>query len=161
MLIEQATADLAAFSAQDDVRNDRQLSQKTRDLKASLQEKASQWQVDHEKAGYQQLFAALAEPAVDVSQLPAVYRLVFNQQQERVLSRADLTLALEWAAGASSPQSEQARRQQVQMQLLTDKHNSGGSCSQNELLGRWLQFGAVTEAELPLLARVKQLYLPS
>ena len=161
VLIEQATADLAAFSAQDDVRNDRQLSQKTRDLKASLQEKASQWQVDHEKSAYQQLFAALAEPAVDVSQLPAVYRLVFNQQQERVLSRADLTLALEWAAGAASPQSEQTRRQQVQMQLLTDKHNSGGSCSQNELLGRWLQFGAVTEAELPLLARVKQLYLPS
>ena len=158
-VIEQASAELATFSAQDDVRNDRQLSQKSRDLKATLQEKASQWQVDHEKAAFIQLFDALAQPAVEASQLPAVYRLVFNQQQERVLSRADLTLALEWAAGATSPADEQARRQQVQMQLLTDKHNSGGSCSQNELLGRWLQFGAISEDEQPLLARVKQLYL--
>ncbi len=157
--IEQATADLAAFSAQDDVRNDRQLSQRTRDLRSSLQEKASQLQVDQEKSSYQQLFAALADPSVDAAQLPAVYRLVFNQQQERSLSRADLTLALEWAAGATSPLAEQPRRQQVQMQLLTDKHNAGGSCSQNELLGRWLQFGAVTETELPLLARVKRLYI--
>lgn len=158
-VIEQASSELATFSAQDDVRNDRQLSQKSRDLKATLQEKASQWQVDHEKAAFIQLFDALAQPAVEASQLPAVYRLVFNQQQERVLSRADLTLALEWAAGATSPADEQARRQQVQMQLLTDKHNSGGSCSQNELLGRWLQFGAISEDEQPLLARVKQLYL--
>jgi hypothetical protein len=157
--LEQTAANLSVFSAQDDVRNDRQLSQRSRELKASLLEMTGKWQVDHEKAAYQQLFTALQDPAVDGAKLPAVYRVVFNQQQERVLSRADLTLALEWSAGASSPASEQSRRQQVQMQLLTDKHNSGGACSQNELLGRWLQFGPVAELEQPLLARVKSLYL--
>jgi hypothetical protein len=158
--IEQSTADLAAFSALEDVRSDRQLTQKSRELKAKLAEKANVLQVEHEKSAFDQLFSALAEPNVNASALPAVYRLVFNQQQERQLSRADLTLALEWIAGVASPESEQARRQQVQMQLLTDKHNSGGSSSQNELLGRWLQYGPLSSDELPLLARVRSLYLP-
>jgi hypothetical protein len=71
-----------------------------------------------------------------------------------------LTLALEWAAGVASPEAEQTRRQQVQMLLLTDKHNSGESINQPQLLSRWLQFGAVAPAEQALLRRVRALYLP-
>lgn len=108
---------------------------------------------------WRQLFDLLAQPDVSVSDLPAIYRLVFNQQQESVLSRADLTLALEWAAGVASPASEQTRRQQVQMLLLTDKHNSGESITQPQLLSRWLQYGPVTAAEQDLLRRVRALYV--
>lgn len=109
---------------------------------------------------WRQLFDVLAQPDVTVTDLPAIYRLVFNQQQESVLSRADLTLALEWSAGVASPATEQVRRQQVQMLLLTDKHNSGESISQPQLLSRWLQFGPVSAAEQDLLRRVRALYLP-
>lgn len=109
---------------------------------------------------WRQLFDALALPAPTLADLPAIYRLVFNQQQEKLLSRADLTLALEWAAGVASPPAEAARRQQVQMLLLTDKHNSGESINQPQLLARWLQFGAVAPAEQGLLRRVRALYLP-
>lgn len=109
---------------------------------------------------WRQLFDALALPEPTLADLPAIYRLVFNQQQEKLLSRADLTLALEWAAGVPSPQAETARRQQVQMLLLTDKHNSGESINQPQLLSRWLQFGAVAPEEQALLRRVRALYLP-
>ncbi len=157
--IAQTLVSITEFGAQVDVRNDKQLSQSIRELKNSLQDKSAQLQVHHERSVFEQLFAALQDPMVDAAKLPAVYRLVFNQQQEQTLSRADLTLALEWSASVQSPAEEQSRRQQVQMQLLTDKHNSGGSCSQNELLGRWLQYGPITEAEQGLLQRVKRLYL--
>jgi hypothetical protein len=108
---------------------------------------------------WRQLFDVLAQPDVKVTDVPAIYRLVFNQQQESLLSRADLTLALEWSAGVASPSAEQARRQQVQMLLLTDKHNSGESITQSQLLARWLQYGPVSATEQDLLRRVRALYL--
>lgn len=101
---------------------------------------------------YQQLFAALAEPAV--------YRLLFNRQNDS-LSRADLTLAMEWAAGAASPAPEQQRRQQVQMLLLSEKLNQGEAVSLPQLLGRWLSHGPVTAEEQSLLQRVKHLFVPA
>ena len=68
---------------------------------------------------------------------------------------------LHWSAGQASPASETSRRQQVQMLLLTDKHNSGESINQEQLLARWLQFGAVSAEEQSLLQRVRALYLQS
>jgi hypothetical protein len=111
-----------------------------------------------ERGQYQQLFAALDHPNVQAADLPALYRLVFNQQQES-MSRADLTLAIEWAAGQPSPDALSADRQRVQMQLLSDKHNSGNNISQTQLLGRWLQHGPVNPEEAQYLARVRALYL--
>lgn len=113
-----------------------------------------------EQQAMQQLFDALQQPNPALTDLPAIYRLVFNQGKEKLLSRADLTLALEWAAGVSSPDAEHARRQQVQILLLTDKHSSGEAITQAHLFARWLQYGPVTAEEQPLLARVRALYLP-
>jgi len=142
------TADIAAL-----VQRKQQLLQQ---LDSQLQQLAGSALQDN----FRQLFDVLAQPEPALSDLPAIYRLVFNQQQEKLLSRSDLTLALEWAAGVASPQAEQTRRQQVQMLLLTDKHNSGETISQPQLLSRWLQFGAVAGDEQALLRRVRSLYLP-
>lgn len=128
-------------------------------LKQQVEQRLDALQQNAELDTYRQLFSTLEQHEPNLSDLPPIYRLVFNQQQEKTLSRADLTLALEWLAKVESPATEQGRRQQVQMQLLTDKHNSGEAVTQPQLLSRWLQYGAVAEAEKPLLARVKAIYL--
>lgn len=138
---------------------DEQQASSQKSLKQQLEQRLDALQQNAELDSYRQLFHALEQQEPNLSDLPPIYRLVFNQQQEKTLSRADLTLALEWLAKVESPVAEQGRRQQVQMQLLTDKHNSGEAVTQPQLLSRWLQFGAVAAAEKPLLARVKAIYL--
>ncbi|WP_306521840.1 DUF349 domain-containing protein, partial [Rheinheimera sp.] len=103
-------------------------------LKQRVEQNLAALQQNAELDSYRQLFSALEQPQPNLSDLPPIYRLVFNQQQEKTLSRADLTLALEWLAKLESPAAEQSRRQQVQMQLLTDKHNSGEAVTQPQLL---------------------------
>jgi len=110
-----------------------------------------------DKAGQQQqLFELLASPNPDVGQLPPAYRLVFGAGQEHALSRHQLTVAMELIAGLDSAPADQAMRQSVQMTLLSEKLNQGEDVTVAALFGRWLQYGAVDAAELPLLKRVQQ-----
>jgi hypothetical protein len=141
------------------VSEDKELLAKKRQLQQQTEQKIADVQAASVHSVYRQLFDALAANDPQPAELPPIYRLVFNQQQEKTLSRADLTLALEWSAGQASPGAESSRRQQVQMLLLTDKHNSGESINQEQLLARWLQFGPVTADETALLQRVRALYL--
>lgn len=142
------------------ISDDKELLAKKRQLQQQTEQKIDVVQAASANSVYRQLFDAIGQSEVQLADLPPIYRLVFNQQQEKSLSRADLTLALEWAAGQSSPEAEASRRQQVQMLLLTDKHNSGESISQEQLLARWLQFGPVTAEHQALLQRVRALYIP-
>ena len=140
------------------ISDDKELLAEKRQLQQQTEQKIDVLLSASANSVYRQLFDALALSEVQLADLPAIYRLVFNQQQEKTFNRADLTLALEWAAGQSSPANESARRQQVQMMLLTDKHNSGESINQEQLLARWLQFGPVTADQHALLQRVRSLY---
>lgn len=152
--LTQHLQNLTSFNVGDDdslYQRKQQLLQTTRQQLQTQAERGQQQQ-------YQQLFSALANPAVSAEQLPAVYRLMFNRQND-ALSRADLTLALEWAAGVASPPAEQSRRQQVQMLLLSEKLNNGEAVSVTQLLGRWLSHGPVTVAEQALLQRVEALFI--
>lgn len=169
VLADVSALDLTTFSESDlrtqlaqlnavDTGDDKILRQQQQQLRQQFAEQATALQKQAEVGHYQQLFSALASPDVQIADLPALYRLVFNQQQE-TMSRADLTLALEWAAGQPSPEALGGARQRVQMQLLSDKHNSGDNISQNQLLGRWLQHGPLKADEAGLLARVQALYL--
>jgi DNA repair protein SbcC/Rad50 len=141
------------------INEDKELLAQKRQLQQQTEQRLADLQTESAQAKYRQLLDALSLPEVQLSDVPPIYRLVFNQQQEKSLSRADLTLALEWAAGQPSPATELARRQQVQMLLLTDKHNSGESINQEQLLARWLQYGPVSQDEQALLQRVRGLYL--
>jgi len=138
--------------------DDKELQVKKRQLQQLAEQKILQAQSIAASSVYRQLFDALSRQEPQLAELPPIYRLVFNQRQEKTLSRSDLTLALEWAAGQASPATETGRRQQVQMMLLTDKHNSGESINQEQLLARWLQFGPVSAEEQELLQRVRALY---
>lgn len=152
--LQQSMQDLRAI----DTAKDAQLRAQKNQLLQAIEQRLQQLSTDEQQLEYRQLFAALAQADVTAEQLPALYRVVFNQQNE-ALSRADLTLALEWAAGVNSPAAEQDRRQQVQMQLLSDKLNQGEDVTVPQLLGRWLRHGALQSNESELLARVQALFL--
>ncbi|MDX3774248.1 DUF349 domain-containing protein [Chromatiaceae bacterium AAb-1] len=96
---------------------------------------------------------------VTAEQLPARYRDTFNQPQGQNLNRLQLTLALEIISGKNSPQQDSSARQQVQLLLLSDKHNQGEELTTAALFKRWLQFGPVAENEKPLLQRVTEVLL--
>ncbi|MDP2713407.1 DUF349 domain-containing protein [Rheinheimera sp.] len=132
--------------------------QAVRRLQDKLTQKQQQWQQQQQQREFALMFDLLAANDVSAEQLAAGYREYFNKQQEQQFSRAQLTLALELIADMPSPPGEQSARQQVQLLLLSDKHNQGSALDKHSLLKRWLQFGPVTEAELPLLARVKLLF---
>ena len=133
--------------------------QAVRRLQDKLQQKQQTWQQHQQQREFARMFDVLASADVSAEQIPAGYRECFNKQQEQQFNRAQLTLALELIADMPSPPAEQSARQQVQLLLLSDKHNQGSALDKHSLLKRWLQFGAVTQAELPLLARVKAIFV--
>lgn len=123
---------------------------------AAIEQRRSEKRIAAKASQQQQLFEVLASEQPDVSQLPPVYRLVFGAGQEQALTRQQLTVAMELVLGIESPVQEQALRQQVQMLLLSEKLNQGEAVTFAALFGRWLQYGAVSAAELPLLQRVQE-----
>jgi DNA repair protein SbcC/Rad50 len=129
-----------------------------RQLREQLRLKQQHWLQQQEQRELASLFEILADPDATAEQLPASYRDAFARQQEQQFSRQQLTLALEIICNVASPQSESTQRQQVQLLLLSDKHNQGNTLDKLSLLKRWLQFGALQQAELPLLARIKPLF---
>ena len=133
--------------------------QAVRQLNEQLQVKQQLWQQQQQHAEFSQMFELLADSQLSAEQLPAAYRDDFGKQQEQQFTREQLTLALELLANVPSPAAAQTARQQVQLMLLSDKHNQGIALDKHSLLKRWLQFGPLSAAELPLLARIKPLFV--
>ncbi|GGW58147.1 DUF349 domain-containing protein [Alishewanella tabrizica] len=103
------------------------------------------------------LFTALSTGELKAEQWPAAYRDALSIKAP-ALSRPELTLALELVSGKDSGLSNTAEKQQVQLALLTLKHNAGQQLSAEQLLHHWLAHGAVAEQEQPLLKRVVALF---
>ena len=124
-----------------------------------LQREYAELQQSQQQREFSQMFELLRSPELSAEQLPAGYREHFNAQQEQQFSRLQLTIALELVSDAPSPDTPGSERQQVQLMLLSDKHNQGTALDKHSLLQRWLQFGPLSQAELPLLARIKALFV--
>ncbi|MGI5309657.1 DUF349 domain-containing protein [Rheinheimera sp. WS51] len=122
--------------------------------------KLKQQQIEQrqQKAEFNAMFDLLSSSELVASDLPAPYSDSFNKQQEQQFSREELTLALEILADKPSPEEFKSQRQQVQLVLLSDKHNQGKSVGVEELLHRWLQFGQVKDNEQTLLTRIKAVF---
>ncbi len=114
-------------------------------------------QQQQQKADLQALFAALASGELQVEQWPAAYREALAISAP-ALSRPELTIALELISGKDSGQHTPAEKQQVQLALLSLKHNAGQQLTTEQLLQQWLAHGAVAEQEQPLLKRVAALF---
>lgn len=125
-------------------------------VEGQLQQRLQQLQHQQKHADLKALFQSLAQEDWRLDTVPAAYREAFNQPSP-ALSRPQLTVALELLSGKES-ESNAAEKQQVQLALLTLKHNSGQSLSTEHLLQQWLAHGAVAEQEQPLLKRVAALF---
>jgi len=134
-------------------------TQAVRQVERAIEQKLNQLTIHVEQQHLHSLFEQLESSEVTAEQLPADYRDAFAKGTAEPLSRQQLTLALEIVCEKPSPQVEQAQRQQVQLMLLSSKHNAGQLLDKQSLFKRWLSLGALKQAEQPLLARVKALFI--
>jgi len=131
------------------------LAQQKQQLLAEIQQKLQTLEQSAFNASYQQLFAALQQSDVTVEAIPARFRDDFAKGNESQLTRAQLTTAIELISGKDCTAADKA---QVQLQLLSDKHNSGTSLTVDALLKRWLSFGTVKAEEQGLVQRLKAVF---
>ncbi|GHG75017.1 hypothetical protein GCM10010919_28930 [Alishewanella longhuensis] len=122
-----------------------------------LEQRLQSIQQQQQRTDLQVLFSALATGELKAEQWPAAYREALAISTP-ALSRPELTLALELISGKDSGQSSSAEKQQVQLALLSLKHNAGQQLTLEQLLQQWLAHGAVAEQEQPLLKRVAALF---
>ncbi|HSG52579.1 MAG TPA: DUF349 domain-containing protein, partial [Rheinheimera sp.] len=134
-------------------------TQAVRQVERAIEQKLNQLTIHVAQEQLSTLFQQLTNPDLTAEQLPAEYRDVFTKDAAEPLSRQQLTLALEIVCEMPSPQAEQAQRQQVQLMLLSSKHNAGQLLDKQSLFKRWLSLGPLKQEEHPLLARVKALFI--
>ncbi|MFT2091282.1 DUF349 domain-containing protein [Paraglaciecola sp. 2405UD69-4] len=75
------------------------------------------------------------------------------------IDREKLTLKMEVLADKPSPDSEQAKRKQIQMELMAQKLQSGEHLELNTLLVDWIKGGELSLADKPLLERVERVFV--
>ena len=131
------------------------LLQQKQQLLTEIQQKLEALEQSAFNASYQQLFTALEQADVTADVIPVRFREDFAKGNELQLSRAQLTTAIELISGKDCVAADKA---QVQLQLLSDKHNSGTSLTVDALLKRWLSFGAVKAEEQGLIQRLKAVF---
>lgn len=126
-------------------------------LATELASKAVGMRQQKHKAELNQLFEALAAGQWRPELVPAGYRDAL-QGATPLLSRRELTVALELLTGQGATQVEPGEKQQVQLALLSMKHNGGQQVNAEQLLQHWLAHGPVAANEQPLLQRVAALF---
>ncbi|WP_372625093.1 DUF349 domain-containing protein [Arsukibacterium sp.] len=105
------------------------------------------------------LFTCMAVPDGSSDNWPQQFKPQAALAGALGLDRKGITQALEIISGQTGPESERAERQQVQLTLLTLKHNAGEVTDKNRLLQHWLAFGPLEQQELSLVPRVKALFI--
>lgn len=131
--------------------------QQYQQVSQQLEQQLQTIQQAQQRHDLQRLFNALAQGELKAEQWPAAYREALTIATP-ALSRPELTLALELISGKDSGQSSPAEKQQVQLALLSLKHNAGQQLTPEQLLQHWLAHGTVAEQEQPLLQRVAALF---
>ncbi len=85
-------------------------------------------------------------------------RLQECYQNNNEIDRSNKTLELEILASKESPEEFKAQRLQVQVQLMQSQMLSGQTIDLTNSLVEWLKLGKLSQADLPLLSRVKAIY---
>lgn len=131
--------------------------QQYQQMTQQLEQRLHSLQQQQERTELQALFSALATGELKAEQWPVAYREALAISTP-ALSRPELTVALELISGKDSGLTSSAEKQQVQLALLSLKHNAGQQLTLEQLLQQWLAHGAVAEQEQPLLKRVAALF---
>jgi hypothetical protein len=85
-------------------------------------------------------------------------RLLECHQNSNEIDRSNKTLELEILASKESPEEFKAQRLQVQVELMQSQMLSGQTIDLTNSLVEWLKLGKLSQADLPLLSRVKAIY---
>ena len=85
-------------------------------------------------------------------------RLQECHQNSNEIDRSSKTLELEILASKESPEEFKAQRLQVQVELMQSQMLSGQTIDLTNSLVEWLKLGKLSQADLPLLSRVKAIY---
>jgi len=85
-------------------------------------------------------------------------RIMECYQNSNVIDRSNKTLELEILASKESPVEFKNQRMQVQVELMRSQMLSGQTIDLTNSLIEWLQLGKLSEADIPLLSRVKAIY---
>ncbi|MDP4946093.1 MAG: DUF349 domain-containing protein [Alishewanella sp.] len=131
--------------------------QQYQELSQQLQQRQKQLQKSAHRQELQTLFDVLEQGDIKAEQLPQSYREALSLPQPS-LTRSQLTIALELMSEQNVEQTSAAERQQVQLALLSLKHNAGQQLTPEQLLQQWLAHGPVAQQEKPLLKRVAALF---
>ncbi|MEW6991562.1 DUF349 domain-containing protein [Colwelliaceae bacterium 6441] len=73
--------------------------------------------------------------------------------------RLEQTIALEILSKIDSPEEDKARRLAIQIDLLQSHMSSGNTLNLKESFIKWLNIGRLTSQDLPLLTRVKRVFI--
>jgi hypothetical protein len=123
-----------------------------------------------EMLSWQNLFILLEEKAVNqgdeyneerYSQLLPVWQKRLNElaKKQKVVDRSIKTLELEILAGVSSPQELKHQRMQAQVALMQSQMQSDNKIDLPALLADWVNLGALSEQDIPLLQRLKTIFV--
>jgi len=102
----------------------------------------------------------IEEFSESMTELPNAWqkRLHECHQNSNEIDRGNKTLELEILASKESPEEFKAQRLQVQVQLMQSQMLSGQTIDLTNSLVEWLKLGKLSQADLPLLLRVKAIY---
>jgi hypothetical protein len=103
---------------------------------------------------------SLEEFSESLTDLPNAWqkRLQECHQNNNDIDRSNKTLELEILASKESPEEFKAERLQIQVQLMQTQMLSGQTIDLTNSLVEWLKLGKLSQADLPLLSRVKAIY---
>jgi hypothetical protein len=103
---------------------------------------------------------SLEEFSESLTDLPNAWqkRLQECHQNNNEIDRSNKTLELEILASKDSPKEFKTQRLQVQVELMQSQMLSGQTIDLTHSLVEWLKLGKLSQADLPLLSRVKAIY---
>lgn len=166
-LTDLKTAELAQKPVLKDVMA--RIDQLAKDISGSLKQLADKDKAKH----WEVLFSVLSNVAsgnVLVEQLAqdeGFTALAASKQKllSDVLSkeltgdRQAKTIELEVLAGIESPADVQAQRMAVQVSLMQEKMTSGQGVDLDKAFNEWLSLGKLSQSDMPLIDRIKPIYL--
>lgn len=95
-----------------------------------------------------------------ISSLPNAWQKRIQEcyQNSQIIDRSNKTLELEILASKDSPTELKNQRMQVQVELMQTQMLSGQHIDLTHSFIEWLQLGTLSQADIPLLSRVKAIY---
>jgi exonuclease SbcC len=145
--------------------NDRRtLEFKVQRLQEHQQQKLTSLAAEHKSQQYINLFVTL-KGWQDSSELPEGVKDLSKQWQQSFqtntvkMDRHELTIKMEIVAQQGSPKKDTAKRQELQMQLMAQKLQTGESLDLHALLKDWIKAGPLNQKDQTFLARIEPLFM--